>query len=83
MYRQSLNRQIDLKAALSENRSVLNQAFPLWARNPCIRLSYVIRHRGANLRLVIVHSIYRLRLFGLFLIVYRAMTERFGIEKKW
>ncbi len=82
MHRLSLNRQID-RTALSENRAVLNKSFPLWQRNPYIKLSYVIRHRGANLRLYIVHSIYRLRLFCLFLKVYRTMIERFGIDIKW
>ncbi len=82
MHRQSLNRQID-HAALSENRAVLNKSFPLWERNPYIRLSYVIGHRGANLKLYIVHSIYRLRLINIFLIVYRTMIYRFGVDIKW
>ena len=81
MYR--LSEAPHFKKILKENMAFLNAEFPGWRRNPYMSLSYVLRHRGANMKLHIVHRLYCLGLFRLFLTVYRGITERLAIDIKW
>ena len=81
MYR--LSEAPHFKKILKENMAFLNAEFPGWRRNPYMSLSYVLRHRGVNMKLHIVHRLYCLGLFRLFLTVYRGITERLAIDIKW
>ena len=72
-----------LREALRENRQVLDQSFPLWRRNPYLCLSYVFRHRSANLKTTVVHRIFRMGLSTPFLRVYTGLISYFGINIKW
>ena len=68
---------------IADNRTFLDRRFPLWRRNPYIRLKYVIVHKGANMKLYMAHRLYCLHLFGPFLFFYRMMIIRFGTDIKW
>ena len=83
MHRVSAQGQEALKSALRENQAFLDAEFPLWRRSPYLRLSYVLRHRGANRKLSTVYRIYRLHLARAFLTVYGKTTEKFGVSLKW
>ncbi len=83
MHRVSASGQAALKKALRENRIFLDAEFPGWRRNPYIRLSYVLSHRGANRKLYTAHVIYDLGLARPFLAVYGWMIDRLGVCIKW
>ncbi len=83
MHRLSSDKRTDLKRAIEDNTAFLDEVFPMWRRNPYIRLSYTMRHRGANLKLYLVRIMYNFRLFRAFLAVYGFMIKRLGIDIKW
>ncbi len=83
MHRLSSDRNVDLNAAIGRNMRFLNRTFPRWKKNPYIRISYVLRHRGANGKIWLMRCLYALHLFRLFLSVYKAMIDRFGVDVKW
>ncbi len=68
---------------LSGNTAFLDEHFPLWRRNPYIRLSYVLTHRGVNFKLWVVRRLSGLHLMRPFLTVYGMMIGRLGIDIKW
>ncbi len=68
---------------LDRNTAFLNRHFPLWRNNKYISLPYVLRHRGANLKLLIVRTVYSLRLFPAFLTLYTGMIRRLKRDIKW
>ncbi|MBP5383887.1 MAG: glycosyltransferase family 2 protein [Lachnospiraceae bacterium] len=82
MYRMAGERT-EFDRILQKNTHYLNRHFPNWKRNPYISLSYTIRHRGANRKLLLIRLFYQMHLFKGFLAVYRFMIDRFGIDIKW
>ena len=68
---------------LKDNTQFLDAEFPGWRDDPYIRLSYVIRHRRANMKLFVVCMMYRLHLFRLFLKFYCFMIKHFKKDIKW
>ena len=72
-----------LKKALRENTAFLDAEFSGWRTNPYLRLSFVLRHKGANRKVYLVRWIYRLHLTRLFFRVYNSMILRLGVDIKW
>ncbi|MCR5590439.1 MAG: glycosyltransferase [Lachnospiraceae bacterium] len=83
MHRLSADRGNDMRQLIRRNIAELDAHFPLWRRSPYIRLSYVLSHRLANLKLFIIRRIYGFGAFNLFLKVYGAMINGLGIDIKW
>ena len=83
MHRLSSDPGTDLTGAIAGNTAHLDKEHPLWRKSPYIKLSYVLSHRGANLKLYTVRRLYSLHLFRLFLIIYGRMIRRLGIDIKW
>ena len=83
MHRASAHGGRALGHALKENRAFLDARFPRWRGNPYFSPSYVLAHRGANLKTCIVNTIYRLHLIRPFLLIYGKMTGLLGIDIKW
>ena len=81
MYR--LSEQPDFAGLLRDNRAFLNREFPGWKTNPYISPGYVLRHRGRNAKVLTVHVFYRLRLFRIFIGLYRLITEGLKTDIKW
>ncbi len=81
MYR--LSGENGFRQILKDNTAFLDEEFPGWRDDPYIRLSFVISHRRANMKLYIVRMIYRLHLFRPFLKVYCFMIEHFKKDIKW
>lgn len=83
MYRMSADKTLNFKEALKENKKFLNENFPKWRSSKYIKLNYVIKHKGTNLKLWIVKMFYNLGLFRLFIKVYTFMINKFGVDIKW
>ncbi len=83
LHRLSFKDGISLGDVIKDNTRFLDKRFPLWRKSPYIRLLYVIRHHGANLKLYMVRRIYGLQLFRQFLLCYGFMIRRLGIDIKW
>ncbi|MBR6315878.1 MAG: hypothetical protein IKR58_02630 [Lachnospiraceae bacterium] len=83
MYRLYESEKRYFNRILKRNTDFLDACFPLWRKNNCILLSYVISHRSANLKLWIVRTVYRLHLFKAFLWCYTTMIRRLHIDIKW
>ncbi len=73
----------EFRRILEKNTAFLDRYFPLWRKNPYISLPFVIRHRGSNLKLLIVRTVYGLGMFPLFLKVYTGMIKYLKIDVKW
>lgn len=73
----------DLQRIVGKNIAFLNRFFPFWKNSPYLKLSYVLTHKGANLKLYLVHKICKLRLLGDFLRMYGKLTAGLGIDLKW
>ena len=78
-----LSEDPDFDRILKNNTAYLDREFPLWRDNPYIRLSYVIRNNGSNLKVWMIRLLYRLGLFPLFLKCYRFMIDRLKTDVKW
>ena len=72
-----------LRETLKQNREYLDREFPGWKNNPYISLKFVLSHKGANKKLLLVHTIYRLGLMVPFLLLYRDLTKNLGFDIKW
>ena len=81
MYR--LSGEKDFRQILKKNTAFLDAEFPGWRDDPYIRLSYVLSHRLANMKLFIVRMMYRLHLFRAFLKAYCFMIKHFKKDIKW
>lgn len=77
------HRNVSFARILEKNTAFLDRYFPLWRKNPYISLPFVIRHRGSNLKLLIVRTVYGLGMFPLFLKVYTGMIKYLKIDVKW
>lgn len=83
MYRLSTNKKVDFDKLLKENTKFLDKNFPNWRNNRYITLKYIKKNNGANKKLYIVKKFYDLRLFKIFLIAYKAMINKLGVDIKW
>ena len=61
----------------------LDKNNPFWRNNKYIKLNWVIKNKGANSKLFIVHKIYKLHLFKTFIKFYNFIINKFGIDIKW
>ena len=83
MHRVSLNGKAALKKTLQKNIAYLDAEFSGWRTNPFLRLSFVLRHRGANRKVYLAYRICRMHLMRLFFRVYNSMILWLGIDIKW
>ncbi len=83
MYRVSLNGKEALQKTLQKNMAYLDKEFPGWRTSSPLRLSFVLRHRGANRKVCLVCWIFRMHLMRLFFRVYNSMISRLGVDIKW
>ena len=83
MYRLSDDKTIDFNDALKYNTSFLNKEFPNWKNNKYIKLRYVIKNKGCNLKLWIVKVFYKFGLIKLFISMYKFMINKIHIDIKW
>lgn len=83
MFRISYDKTANLKQVLSENRSYLDAHFPAWKSSRIISFAHAVAYRGANLKTWLARIVYRCRLMGAALRVYRFMIEKLGKDIKW
>ncbi len=83
IYRVSALGDAALKKTLRENTAFLDAEFPGWRTSPCLRISFLLRHRGANRKVYLMRWVYRLHLTRLFFRVYNGMIQRLGVDIKW
>lgn len=83
MYRLSGEGREEFKEILKDNRNFLDEEFPMWNSSPYISLWYVLTHKGANKKLMLVSRIYRTGLYGAFLKIYRFVINTFKTDIKW
>ena len=82
MFRVSSDKD-NFKKLLKENREYLNKEFPLWRKSKYLNIGYVLKHKGANLKLAIMKKVYVMHLYGAFLAVYKFILNVFKIDIKW
>lgn len=82
MFRVSSDKQ-NFSKILNQNRVYLNEEFPLWKKSKYLNISYVLIHKGANLKLAIMKKVYVLHLYRVFLAVYKFVLNVFKIDIKW
>lgn len=83
MYMLSEDKTLNFKDALKKNKKFLNENFPRWKKAKYTKLSYVITHHGVNWKLWIVKIFYNLGLFRLFILMYKFMIKKIGVDIKW
>lgn len=83
MFRISYDPNCNMKKILKTNLLYLNNNFSTWKNSKYISLKYMSKNGFYNWKLWIVHTFYRLNLFGLFLSIYRFMIDRLKIDIKW
>ncbi len=83
MFRISYDKEANFNQILKRNTEFLNQNFPLWRKSKYLKLSYIIKNNGKNLKLWLVKMFYKLHMFKLFLVVYKFMIDRLKIDIKW
>ena len=83
MYRLSTNKNANFNKLLKENTAFLDQNFPRWRHNQFITLKYIRKNNGSNKKLYLVKKIYDFHLFKPFLITYKAMINKLGVDIKW
>lgn len=82
MFRVSSDKQ-NFSKILNQNRVYLNEEFPLWKKSKYLNITYVLIHKGANLKLAIMKKVYVLHLYRVFLAVYKFVLNVFKIDIKW
>jgi len=83
MLRLSDDKRLKFSDTIKENTKYLNEVFPNWRKNEYIKLSYVIKHGGSNLKPWIVKVAYNLGMFRLFINFYKFVINKIGIDIKW
>ena len=83
MFRLSYDKEADFNNILKRNTEFLNSNFPLWRKSKYIKLSYVIKNHGNNLKLWVVRIFYKMHMFKLFLAIYKFMIDKLKIDIKW
>ncbi len=83
MYRMSDDKTCNLKEVIKNNTKFLDDYFPTWRNSKYIKLSYVLKNKGANFKLWVVRQFYRFGLFRVFLSLYRFMILKLKVDIKW
>lgn len=82
-FRLSYDPNCDVHTYISRCTALLNETFPRWRRAQCLHLGYVLRNRGAFLKLWIVKGFFVTGTMGLFLSIYRFLIDKLHIDIKW
>ena len=83
MYRLSNNKDVNFNECFKDNDLFLKKYFPKYLKSKYIKLSYVLKNKGVNFKLWVVKIFYKLKLFKLFLKVYKFMITTFKKDIKW
>lgn len=83
MYRLSYDKETNFNEILRNNSDFLNTNFPMWKKSKYIKLSYVLKNHGKNMKLWIVKTFYKIHMFKLFLVMYKFMIDKLRIDIKW
>ncbi len=83
LHRLSMTDEVLIGDEIKSNTIFLNKEFPLWRKSPYLRIFYVMRHHGANLKLYIVRKIHGFHMLRQFLFCYRWLIGHLGIDIKW
>lgn len=83
MYRLSYDKEADFNKILKNNSEFLNTNFPMWKKSKYIKLGYVLKNHGKNMKLWIVKVFYKLHMFKLFLAMYKFMIDKLRVDIKW
>ena len=82
-FRLSQNKSVNLKESISTIAKWLNEDYPGWCKSKFLTLSYCITKNNATKRLWIAYRIYKVKLLGLLLTLYRILTTQLNIDIKW
>lgn len=82
MFRVSSDKE-NFKQILKKNREYLDKEFPAWRKSKYLNLSYVLKHKSANLKLAVMKKIYVWHLYGIFLKLYKFIINVLKIDIKW
>jgi len=83
MFRMSYDKTSNLREVIKNNENFLDSNFPGWRTNKFVKLPYIFHENSPNIKLGIINIIYRMRLYRLFLVIYRFMIDRLKIDIKW
>lgn len=82
MFRVSADKE-NFKQLLKQNREYLNKEFSMWRKSKYLNISYVLSHKGSNIKLAIMKKIYVMHLYKLFLVFYKFILNVLKIDIKW
>lgn len=71
------------KEAYKSNKIYLKEHFNEWRRSKYLRLTYVLKNHGKNMKLYICKVFYKIHLFKLFLFLYNFVVKKLKFEIKW
>lgn len=83
MFRLSYDKSGNLKDMIIENTRFLNENFQSWKNSEFLTLRYMFKNGFCNFKVWVVKKVYDLHLIRLFMMVYRFMIDKLGIDIKW
>ena len=83
MLRASNSNNCNFKEEYKKNFKYLNNHFPEWKSTNYLNFFYCLKRKSSNLKLAIVKKIYLLHLFGIFIKLYKIITNTLKIDIKW
>jgi hypothetical protein len=82
-FRQSYDKDVDLKAVIMDTTSFLDDHFPTWSDSPYITGAYAKTHGSAFKKLLLASRAWKAHAMPAFLSVYKFMIGTLGIDIKW
>lgn len=82
-YRLTFDKDCNLRQAIANSRTFLDENFPTWSSSPYVNLRYAREHGGSYSKLLLASGMYRAHLMLPFLATYRFVTETLHFDIKW
>lgn len=79
----SNDKTLNFRDTIRKNTYILNTNFTNWKKTKYLKLFYVIKNKGTNLKPWIVKMTYHLHLFEVFILFYKFITKKLGVSIKW
>ena len=79
----SCDQESNLKNEMKEIKEFMNSNFSSWRKSKYLSIWYSITHKFSNLKVAIMKKIYIMKLYPLFLKIYKFMINKMKIDIKW
>ncbi|MDF2865553.1 MAG: glycosyl transferase family 2 protein [Clostridia bacterium] len=83
MFRVSYDKNSNFSEELKSNEKYLDLNFPTWRKSKYLKVSYMLRHKCANIKVGIMKNVYSLGLYKFFLKLYSFMIDKLKVDIKW